>query len=81
MGMKKTLTDSEFAEYIKSGGARQNALSTDGPERSGGVGAYNEFWNTRDFVKDNRTGLIEDEWTISAADTRGAEDTAGLLCL
>ena len=58
-GKKAFASEAEFNEWAKTG-ARANAISLDSPERNVGVGAYNEFWNSRNFVKDLRTSLIED---------------------
>ena len=64
---KATLTDAELAAWAKSNtqsadpcgvGTREKEECT--PEELLQVGAYNEFWNNRNVVKDNRTSLIED---------------------
>ena len=64
---KATLTDAELAEYAKTNtpnqdpcgvGTRENEECT--PEELAEVGAYNEFWDNRNIVRDNRTSLIED---------------------
>ncbi len=64
---KATLTDAELAEYAKTNtpnqdpcgvGTRENEECT--PEELAQVGAYNEFWDNRNIVRDNRTSLIED---------------------
>src|SRR5688572_25501155 len=64
-------SDEEMAEWAKTG-ARRNALTSDAcgvgerrdekcPEGvNEGVGDYNEFWNTRNFIRDLRTSLIID---------------------
>src|SRR5438093_7623566 len=64
---KATLTDAELAQWAKANaqsadpcgvGTREKEDCT--PEELSQVGAYNEFWNNRNIVKDNRTSLIED---------------------
>jgi len=62
---KATLTDAELAELVKTPnqdpcgvGSRENEECS--PDELAQVGAYNEFWNNRNIVKDNRTSLIED---------------------
>ena len=64
---KATLTEAELAEYAKTNtpnqdpcgvGTRENEDCT--PEELAQVGAYNEFWNNRNVVLDNRTSLIVD---------------------
>jgi len=64
---KATLTDAELAAWVKTGspnqdpcgvGTRENEECT--PDALAEVGAYNEFWNNRNIVKDNRTSLILD---------------------
>jgi hypothetical protein len=64
---KPTLTDAELAEWAKSNTPNQDpcgvgtrATEDCTPEALLEVGAYNEFWNNRNIVKDNRTSLIED---------------------
>lgn len=72
LGGKTTFnTDAELAEWVKVG-ARGNAQSADRcgegtranekcPEaQDRDVGSYNEFWNNRNYVKDNRTSLLVD---------------------
>ena len=64
---KATFTDSELAEWTKGHmpnqdacgyGTRANEKCTDAALKN--VGAYNEFWDNRNIVKDNRTALIMD---------------------
>ncbi len=63
---KATLTEAELAQWAKTSpnqdpcgvGTRENADCT--PEELAEVGAYNEFWNNRNFLADNRTSLIVD---------------------
>jgi hypothetical protein len=65
---KATLTEAELAEWVKTGGTpnqdscgvgtRANEECT--PEDLAQVGAYNEFWDNRNIVTDNRTSLIVD---------------------
>jgi hypothetical protein len=70
---KRVLTDAEFAEAVKNGvivrgnaktadgcgvGTRKDEVCTEAEKNQ--VTAYNEFWNNRNFIKDNRTALIED---------------------
>lgn len=64
---KATFTEAELAEWAKTGtpnqdpcgvGTRENEECT--PEDLAQVGAYNEFWDNRNIVADNRTSLIED---------------------
>ena len=69
---KKTLTDAEFAEAAKGSLVRGNARSADGcgigtrknevctEQERNALTVYNEFWNNRNFLEDNRTALIED---------------------
>ena len=64
---KKTFTDAELAEWAKvhmpnqdscGVGTRKNEKCTEAQLKA--VGAYNEFWDNRNIVYDNRTSLIED---------------------
>jgi hypothetical protein len=64
---KKVFTEAELAEWAKTHtpnqdscgvGTRANEKCTDAQLKS--VGAYNEFWDNRNIVKDHRTSLIED---------------------
>jgi hypothetical protein len=64
---KKTFSDSELVEWARTHtpnqdvcgiGTRANEVCTDAQRNS--VGAYNEFWDNRNIVHDNRTSLIED---------------------
>ena len=64
---KKTLTEAEWIEYAKKHGPNQDACGTGAragekcsPDEDADVGAYNDFWDNRNFVKDYRTSLIED---------------------
>lgn len=64
---KKTLTEAELAEYAKKNAPNQDACGVGSragevctAEEDAQIGAYNEFWNNRNFVKDYRTSLIED---------------------
>jgi hypothetical protein len=64
---KATLTDAELAEFAKAGSPNQDpcgigtrANEECSPDELADVGAYNEFWNNRNILKDNRTSLIED---------------------
>ena len=64
---KATLTEQEWAEYLKNNDRNQDACGVGTrageectPEDLAGVGAYNEFWDNRNIVKDPRTSLIED---------------------
>jgi hypothetical protein len=64
---KRVLTEQEFREYIKRYELNQDACGVGTrvgevctPEEDAAVGAYNEFWDDRQFVKDTRTSLIED---------------------
>jgi len=63
---KTTFTDAELAEWAKTHtpnqdscgvGTRAHETCTEAQKNS--VGAYNEFWDNRNIVKDNRTSLIE----------------------
>jgi hypothetical protein len=64
---KTTFTDEELVAWAKvhtpnqdscGVGTRKNEKCTEAQLKS--VGAYNEFWNNRKIVYDNRTSLIED---------------------
>ena len=64
---KARFTDAEMAEWAKGNtpnqdpcgvGTRENEECT--PEELAQVGAYNELWNNRNILQDNRTSLIED---------------------
>ena len=64
---KKTFTDVELKEWAKTHtpnqdacgyGTRKNEKCTEAQLKA--VGAYNEFWDNRKLVPDNRTSLIED---------------------
>lgn len=64
---KATFTESELAEWTKGHmpnqdacgyGTRANEKCTEAALKS--VGAYNEFWNNRNIVKNNNTSLIVD---------------------
>src|SRR5437867_1621153 len=63
---KPTLTEAELAQLAKTPpnqdscgvGTRQDVACT--PEQLADIGAYNEFWNNRNFLADNRTSLIVD---------------------
>lgn len=64
---KKVLTEEEFRKYFERYELNQDACGVGtragevcSPEEDAAVGAYNEFWDTRNFVKDYRTSLIED---------------------
>ena len=64
---KKTLTEAELEEYRKRYELNQDACGVGtraeeecSPEQDAAVGAYNEFWDTRKWVKDYRTSLIVD---------------------
>ena len=64
---KATLTEAELAEWAKNGAPNQDScgVGTRGdaectPDELADVGAYNEFWNNRNFLADNRTSLIVD---------------------
>jgi hypothetical protein len=65
---KKTLTDAELAAFASTRGAGIESLCAANDERCrnasvaqlDNVGSYNGFWTPRDYVKDNRTSLIED---------------------
>ena len=65
---KKTLTDAELAAFAKNRGAGNESLCASKDERCRNasvsqldrVGGYDGWWVPRDFVKDNRTSLIED---------------------
>jgi hypothetical protein len=64
---KKVFTEAEHAEFAKDAmpnqdscgvGTRKDEVCSEDELKS--VGAYNEFWNNRNVVKDLRTSLIED---------------------
>ena len=63
---KPTLTEAELAALAKTPpnqdscgvGTRKDVACT--PEQLADIGAYNEFWNNRNFLADNRTSLIVD---------------------
>src|SRR3989442_9534952 len=63
---KPTLTEAELAALAKTPpnqdscgvGTRKNEECS--PDELAQVGAYNEFWNNRNFLADNRTSLIVD---------------------
>ncbi len=63
---KPTLTEAELAQLAKTPpnqdscgvGTRKDVACT--PEQLADIGAYNEFWNNRNFLADNRTSLIVD---------------------
>src|SRR5262245_54747110 len=63
---KPTLTGAELAQLAKTPpnqdscgvGTRKDVACT--PEQLADIGAYNEFWNNRNFLADNRTSLIVD---------------------
>jgi hypothetical protein len=64
---KKTLNDQELQEYFKKYRPNEDACGTgsrDGevcsPEEDAQVGDYNEFWDNRKWVPDNRSSLIVD---------------------
>ena len=64
---KKTFTDAELIEWAKGHTPNQDqcGYGTKANEKCSvrqldNVGGYNEFWDTRKIVKDNRTSLIED---------------------
>jgi hypothetical protein len=64
---KKTLTETELKEYSKRYAPNEDACGTGSrageictPEQDAQVGDYNEFWDTRKWVRDNRSALIED---------------------
>jgi hypothetical protein len=57
---KKVFTDAELEEWAKDNTPNlDRGLETVG-QVGANVGAYNEFWHDRNFLKDNRTSLIED---------------------
>jgi len=64
---KATMTEAELADWAKGHtpnqdacgfGTRKNEKCTDAQLKQ--VGAYNEFWDNRNIVPDNRTSLIVD---------------------
>lgn len=64
---KKVVTEEEYREYAKRYTPNEDACGTGSragevctPEEDAQVGDYNDFWDTRNFVKDFRTSLIED---------------------
>jgi hypothetical protein len=64
---KATMTDAEWEEYFKSNQRNQDACGVATraeedctPEQLASVGAYNEFWDNRNIIKDPRTSLIVD---------------------
>jgi hypothetical protein len=64
---KATLTEAELAEWAKTGAPNQDSCGVGTreseectPEELAQLGAYNEFWNNRNFLADNRTSLIVD---------------------
>ena len=64
---KKVLTEAELEAYRKRYELNQDACGVGTrkdedctAEEAGAVGAYNEFWDTRKWVKDLRTSLIVD---------------------
>ena len=72
MGDKHYLSDADYETFVKGPLIRSNAKTADGcgtgtrknevcsEKDKSAVTAYNEFWNTRNFVVDKRTALIED---------------------
>jgi len=64
---KKTLTPEELKVYYERYRPNEDACGTGSregeectPEQDAQVGDYNEFWDTRKFVPDNRSSLIVD---------------------
>jgi len=64
---KATLTEAELAALAKAGAPNQDSCGVGTrkdvectAEQLADVGAYNEFWNNRNFLADNRTSLIVD---------------------
>ena len=64
---KKTLTDAELAAFAGTRGVLDSLCAADDERcrkasvaQVDDVGSYNGFWTPRDFVKDNRSSLIED---------------------
>ena len=52
---KATFTDAEYDAWAKA-----NAPNRETDTNTQGVGAYNEFWNDRNFVRNHHTSLIVD---------------------
>jgi hypothetical protein len=64
---KQSMTEAEWAEWSKNNQRNQDACGVGtradddcSPDELASVGAYNEFWDNRNIVKDLRTSLIED---------------------
>jgi hypothetical protein len=57
---KATFTEAELEEWLRDRAPNLDRGLENFGKPGAGVGAYNEFWHNRNFIRDNRTSLIVD---------------------